>query len=770
MAKPGPASVWILVSALSAAIAPASPAATTAFVVELRINGADSGSSVLVQRDGSGRFHLPLSVLEANRIRFDSAKARMLDGELHVGLADLPGAEAQFDEPGQRLLLTLPAALFHRQNISLARPEPGPMTRSATGFFLNYDLAGEIGDTEPVLTAALELGLFSGRSHGQATALVSWSGAGARAVRLDTSWTFDDPERMRSLRIGDTISRGGVGAPPLRLAGLQFTRSFEVQPGYVTLPMPNLSGSAALPSVAELYVNHALVGSVGVGPGPFTLSGLPVATGSGQTELLVRDALGRESLIRQSYYAAPSLLREGLDDYSYEIGFLRRSYARQSIAYGDFVASATHRLGISNRLTAEAHAEASASVQMIGAGADVAFPGIALAGISGAASRSSDGESGGMVALRVEHRSASLSVGASAEFTSPGYRTLADAGDRLPPATSIRAFAALPTRFGSVRASYFLQDGRGSEPRSELLSANASFRLPGLGALTIAGRKSLLAGGDSALEMFLTVPFGPRTSASASAGVRNGDAFAAAAVQSQAPNVGGWGYRAWAVTGPLAQAGARLEARTDFGEGSAELTWRDGSLGARFVVSGAIASSGSEVFAAQRLSGSFAMVDVGLENVRLYADNHLVGRSGPGGQLVVPWLRPYEDNRLRIELADLPLDAEVTASEINVRPYARSGASASFGARRSRSATLRIVLADGEALPTTATVEVQGRAFAVAPEGQVFLTGLRDRTEIVATWPGGRCRFTLTAPRTDDPQPDLGTHQCIQARNRSSTQ
>src|SRR3546814_6682631 len=83
----------------------------------------------------------------------------------------------------------------------------------------------------------------------QTTATASWAGGCLEATRLDSSWTVDDRDRMRSLSVGDSITRGGIGGLPLRYGGIRFGRNFEVQPGFVTLPMPSLNGSAALPSV-----------------------------------------------------------------------------------------------------------------------------------------------------------------------------------------------------------------------------------------------------------------------------------------------------------------------------------------------------------------------------------------------------------------------------------------------------------------------------------------------------------------------------------------
>src|SRR3546814_12916662 len=93
---------------------------------------------------------------------------------------------------------------------------------------------------------------------------------------------------MRSLSVGDSITRGGIGGLPLRYGGIRFGRNFEVQPGFVTLPMPSLNGSAALPSVVDIYVNDALVGSRDLKPGPFQVVDAPIVSGHGEVNPIGR--------------------------------------------------------------------------------------------------------------------------------------------------------------------------------------------------------------------------------------------------------------------------------------------------------------------------------------------------------------------------------------------------------------------------------------------------------------------------------------------------
>ena len=135
-----------------------------------------------------------------------------------------------------------------------------------------------------------------------------------------------------------------------------------------------MSGEAALPSTVDLYVDNALRMSREVPSGPFSIQDLPVTTGQGDARLVVRDILGREQVITQPFYATPRLLRQGLHDYSYELGFVRRNFGTDSNNYGRALAVGSHRLGITEQFTGEIHGELLGHQQTLGLGGVLLWP------------------------------------------------------------------------------------------------------------------------------------------------------------------------------------------------------------------------------------------------------------------------------------------------------------------------------------------------------------------------------------------------------------
>jgi outer membrane usher protein len=284
-----------------------------------------------------------------------------------------------------------------------------------------------------------------------------------------------------------------------------------------------------------------------------------------------------------------------------------------------------------------------------------------------------------------------------------------------------------------------------------------------LGSLHLAARKSLAGTQDVSAQLSLSMPLGALRIASAGASLNAGRRSVTTEIRKSLPAGPGLGYRLSASIGTVDRIEGLLSAQTAIGAHDAQLTWVDGKTGVRVSTTGGLGLVGRDAFASRRLSQSFATVKVGdYPNVRVYADNQLVGRTGRNGTLVVPRLRPFERNNLRIELADLPWDAQAPGDQLAVRPYNRHGVAVDFKVRAAHAAIIRVLLADRSPLPAGSIVVLdQGpEQFISAPGGEVYLTGLDAENWATASWPDGSCRFRFKFSLSDDPQPRLGDVRC----------
>jgi outer membrane usher protein len=272
---------------------------------------------------------------------------------------------------------------------------------------------------------------------------------------------------------------------------------------------------------------------------------------------------------------------------------------------------------------------------------------------------------------------------------------------------------------------------------------------------------------ERALAATFTLPLDGRTSASAGAVHQAGRGYGTVQVQRNLPAGEGMGYRllAQSGTGELVQGG--ISEQKAIGTYTAEAASSRGDMAYRLGATGGFAWLDGHAFLTRRLSDSFALVRVGeYPGVRVYADNQPVARTDAQGRTLVPRLRAYDRNLLRIEQADLPLETEIGALEYEAVPYYRSGLVVSFPVRPARGALLRLVLEDGKSPPPGARVRIEDgtESFPVGLDGEVYLSGLAATQRGRAEWNGRRCVFELHVPQTHDPLPHLGTVPCREAQ------
>ncbi|HYG30178.1 MAG TPA: fimbria/pilus outer membrane usher protein [Allosphingosinicella sp.] len=748
--------------ALASGAATGSPLEPT--LLEVVVNGQGSDEPLLLQHDSSGGLYASEEQLREWRIRLPSTAPITIDGEAWYRIDNDPGLHATLSAAEQSLRIDARPELFERQSASLSELASIEMTPSGTGGWLNYDLLTEYRRGDLSFSGAIEAGAFTRFGVGSSGFVLSSSGGRARMLRLETGWSIDRPESLTSIRIGDAVTTGGTGVAPLRFGGIQYARNFATRPGYLTMPLPTLEGSATVPSVVDVYVNNTLQGSREVTPGPFELTNVPIQSGGGTVQLVTRDLLGRQVVTQQSYYASSVLLRRGLHDFSYEIGFVRSGFGARSNDYGGLVASTSHRYGLSDAVTLEAHAQASRATQVAGAGVNLSFFDLGTIGAAAAVSRSPRG-SGALLSGSIERRSTGLSFGVHAEYASANYTFLGIGADNRPPRLSAQAFADLPLLGGSVGLNFIRRDRRGGEQDESVAGAFANVPLVDGMTMQVFARRAVAGSAQTVLGAHVSFSLGGRRNASASVEYRAGGGFSHnVSFQEDAPTGVGGGYRA---TANVSDGRRTLESvysySTTLATLSTHVSRAGGATGVRLSARGSLGLLGGRPFAARSLGGSFARVQVGGHaGVRVYADNQLIGVTGADGSVVVPALRPFDRNVIRIEEADLPLEVQIGETEMPVRPFARAGAVLRFGVRRERGVLLQLSLEDGTPLPAGALVRVDGAAdlHVAVSGGEVYIPALDGSAVLEASWSAGNCRLAVTVPETDDPQPRLAGLIC----------
>ena len=170
------------------------------------------------------------------------------------------------------------------------------------------------------------------------------------------------------------------------------------------------------------------------------------------------------------------------------------------------------------------------------------------------------------------------------------------------------------------------------------------------------------------------------------------------------------------------------------------------------------------VFATPHVSDSFALVEVaGYGNVGVGLGSNVQSYTDAHGVALIPRLSPYQNNQVRLNPAELPINAEIDSIEQSVVPAWRSAVKVKFPVRSGRGALLKIILNDGEVAPAGAIVNIEGDSeeFYVARRGEAFITGLQTKNRIRLKWNDQQCSFDVVLPpEAPDEFPRVGPLTC----------
>jgi outer membrane usher protein len=626
-----------------------------------------------------------------------------------------------------------------------------PVAQSATGVLLNYDLYANYAGSRLAFDGFGELRAFSGNVLLESTGVFNSGAAAGQSNfrRLDTTLSWSLPERRLTMRAGDILTRGTSWSRPTRLGGFRLGTDFALQPYLVTAPIPTFFGEATLPSTVDLYIDGLKRYSGSVAPGPFELgAGGNHISGAGTAQLVVTDALGQVSTLLMPFYDTPQLLRQGLTDWSIELGAVRRDYGIRSFAYaGDPALSASLRRGLSDNLTIEAHGEATAGLANAGAGAAVLLP---FGGVlSGSVAASTDrGRQGARAELGYAWTDSTFNLSATVQRASSDFADLPSReGAQVP-----RSREVLNAGFNSERLGYFgaslIRQRAPGEPREAYASVNWQRSLGGDLAVSLSGNMGLRRG--SARGVFLTISYSPGQRDHLSASLQSGRNRSSGSLsyRHSLPLDGGTG---WALDGSYdgdrVQAAGQIDHLGQHGQITAGARMAGGRGAGYAGVSGALVAMRGDVFVARKVYEGFAVVDTaGIADVPVLLHNRTIGRTNRKGRLLVSGLNPYQDNRITINAEDLPPELTVASVEREAVPALGAGVAVDFAIARSTSALVTLVDQQGKEIAVgTAASMVDGvdQDLVVGFGGQLYIEHAVAGALVRLADPVSPCSFRL---------------------------
>ena len=735
--------------------------------LDVLVNEQRKGTVIILRKDD--RLFVGARDLQLWRMRLPNTNPLTFYGEDYYALDGLAGLTFKFDPSTQMLAVQVPPRLFEATFLNAQEIDFSALSPPSPGGFINYRVSANHAEGLTNSTGMLDLVGFGGWGSAQTRILGLDLNKQARAIRLESTWTRDEPMQLTRLRFGDTISGASSWGGAVRFGGIQWATDFSLQPDFVTFPLPGISGEAALPSTVELYVDNLLRMRRDVPSGPFSIQDLPVINGQGDAILVVRDIMGNEQVITQPFMTSSRVLKQGLQDYSYELGFLRRNFGVDSNNYGRPMAVGTHRLGFSKHFTGEIHGELLGNQQSVGLGGVLLSPVAGVLAGSLAMSHSKKGI-GGLLGLGFQRQSGSFSIGANTQLASQNFTKLGLQPEKIAPRHISQMIVKMASSvYGAFALNYTQQAFRELEEHRSI-SGTYARKVGSLGNLRASVTRYLNGEAKTVfgLNFSMNLELGNRTSANINMSANTGHKNANLQLNQRMPARGGFGYRLVPGLGDSDRREAEVSLQNGVGNYSLAAAQSQGQTAFRGSASGGVAFLGGSSFFSRSITDSFAVVQVpGYPGVGIYADNQLSTRTNAKGNALLTSLRPYQKNSVRIEQSDIPLDAQIDTLKLDAVPYFRSGLVLKFPVKRSRGALLSVVLDNGEPLPTGAQVEIinenilENELFPTGMRGEVYLTGLAMNNRLRAIWREQSCEFALPFPETTDPLPHLGTYICV---------
>ncbi|MGC1303551.1 MAG: fimbria/pilus outer membrane usher protein [Caulobacteraceae bacterium] len=717
-------------------------------LLDISINGQDqSETRPVLKRDG-GLF-VRMSDLKSWRIKVPAGLGAPVDGVDYAPLASLPGVAADIDTARQMLRLTIPPDDFETTVLTTsAGRERAPLTTPVRAAFASYDVSLERDGSQTTATAFLQTGISDSWGLITNTMVLGHGADVPAAVRLDTYYLYDNPDRLTRTTIGDATTLGADWVQPIRYAGVRYGTEFDLQPNLVTFPTPTFFGRTSLPSSVELYVNNALQFQGNVDPGPFSLNQAPLITGAGQVTLMVHDALGVEQQVTTSYYVSSGLLRPGLRDFSIEAGAERADYGVQSFDYRDPFVAGTYRQGFNDNLTGESRVELGSRVQDVGGGAVALWPALGEFGLAVAASNSNAG-AGGLVRASFNRLTPHWNVSVIYQHATSGFEQIGMDGGAEQIRDQLQASGGVSfKRLGSFGVSYTSLT-LGDQGPVRITSVNYGLPIGRRAFLNLFLLGSAAQGQKSSttLGFGLTVPFGQRSSLYVQGARRDNDAE----FRVTPPTDQGWGYRLAATQSVQTQTEADLIYRSQAGEFTAEAAREGGVDAFRFLADGGLVMIGGKVSPTRQLDTGFGIVEApDSPNVKIYQENRLIARTDANGQAILTDLRPYDRNKISLDPGDLPLETELASDVLQVTPRYFGAVLARFDIKRERPATIVVRLENGQLLDAGTPVTVDGatsKTFA-GYDGEVFVTTIHPGMVLRIAPPSGACQVVVaTVPK-----------------------
>ena len=721
-------------------------------LLELSIN-QQKAQNVLVLKDQNDQLYFAGDDLELHRINFRKLQPIYYQQQSYYNLKDLE-AKIKLDLSQMTVQVELLPRYFNVLQLSGYKENPITMNTAGFGSYLNYDMVTNYSDHSKATTVngAFDWVIFSPwGSFNHTFVSRNMTHSDVETLRLDSYFRFDDPIHRRTLIVGDTSSEATSWSGSVRFAGLQWGTNYDTQPSFNRLPLMTISGEVLSPSTLDVYVNNALQSQQKVDAGAFSLNDIATVSGNGIAKVVVKDVLGRQQVLTRSFYGNAELLRQGLNEYQFEIGQTRQEYARKNFDYEQLMATATWRRGISRHFTVESHAQLLEDRWMMGLGGFHTLPYATRLGWVYATSYNGE-KNGRFTHFSLRKQMPKLSAGLEHQTFSEEFWKLGQQVTHGKIKQYLKMYGSLNLPKQLNLSLNYAQQKYHSKQTSSSLILNLSKILNKRVSVQVFAHHGLEKS-NSMIGLGMNISMPDNKGVSIYSSFDDSQAIHSLQLQSNPTTDRGLGYR---LQSGLVDAKEQYQATFDYKNNylttQLELAHFENAVNMRSSFQGGLSLLDGQIMASRRIEDSFALVHVpSLKNVRFYAENQEIGRTNSEGYGVVPRMRPYQKNQLLIEQADLPMNVDIRSLNMNVSPYIKTGVVVNFPIKIVRDAFFTLVDEQQKQLSLgTILVDENGKENIVGARGEVYLFDVPQKMKLTTKDAENKCAVTVDPQRIED--------------------
>ncbi|MBJ8434400.1 fimbria/pilus outer membrane usher protein [Acinetobacter pittii] len=757
--------------------------------LNISVNSNVSKDLISVRQDQDRKLYIRFRDLRTLRIKIDEH----IPDNQWVCINDLNGIQFKYLENEQSLNLKVPSNMLTGYSVDLSGQQitsPNLLKmKPLNAAILNYSLYNTITNDENVFSGTAE-GIFSS-AIGNFSSGVLYNGSNETSyshekwVRLESKWQYVDPEKIRIYTLGDFISNSPDWGSSVRLAGFQWSSAYSQRGDIVTSALPQFSGSAALPSTLDLYVNQQKIYSGLVPSGPFDIKQLPFISGN-EVTLVTTDATGKQSITKKPYYFSSKILAKGINEFSVDVGIPRYNYGLYSNDYDDATfASGAIRYGYSNSLTLSGGAEASTDgLSNLGTGFAKNIFGIGVINADIAASQYKD-ENGYSTLLGLEGRiSKNISFNTSYRKVFDNYFDLARVSQvRYLKDNQINAesqnylnYSALADEIFRAGINYNFYAGYGvylgynqikySDNSYKLVSTNLSGSLDKNWGFYASAYKDYENHKDYGIYFALRYTPSSKVNAITSVSSDSGSLrYRQEIFGLSEPQIGSFGWGGYVERDQDANEN-NASVYASYRARAAYLTGRYNRFGDNDQVAlsatGSLVAAAGRIFAANEIGEGYAVVTNAGPQSQILNGGVNLGATDKSGRFLIANLRPYLSHHIYLDPSLLPLEWDITSTNQTAFVGYRQGTLVDFGAHQVISGLVKLVDQNNSPLMPGYAVRINGQQDGVVGyDGEVFIPNLLKQNKLeVDLLDHGSCQVDFTYNSNQYSTKKLGPYVC----------